>query len=301
MASKNEKLVSVVVPVYNEEENIEELYKRVSTVLDQSGIRFELILVDDGSSDNSLSIIKKLNSNDNRVKYISLSRNFGHEVAITAGLYYTHGDCVVIIDADLQDPPQLIIDLIEKWREGYDVVYARRTKRIGDSFLKKMGAFLFYRVLNLISELSLPYDTGNFRLLDQKVVEAFRMFHEKRRFFRGLVAWLGFKQTSVSYTRVPRFKGHSKYSLLKILALSFDAIFGFSFLPVRLIFILSLFLFFIGFFKHELLCILTALILLSLGIIGEYIARIYQEVQRRPLFIIKETNIDKKSLSHTEF
>ena len=300
---------SIIAPIYNELENIPELYPRVRDVLDQTGEPWELILVDDGSTDGSTDVIRTLAENDDRVKPIIFARNFGHQIAVTAGLDYSRGEAVVIIDADLQDPPEVILDLIEKWREGYEVVYAVRGEREGESWFKKTTASLFYRVIYRITDVNIPLDTGDFRLMDRKVVNVMNQMRERHRFLRGMSSWVGFKQIGVTYKRKARFAGETKYPFKKMLKLALNAITSFSYFPLQMAT-------YIGFITAGLsviaipVVILLRLItgttlegqattliivlflggvqLISLGIIGEYIGRIYDEAKGRPLYIVSE-------------
>ncbi len=301
---------SIVAPAFNEEEVLPEFYRRVREVMDKLGEPWELILVNDGSRDNTLAIMKQLHEQDPRVKVISFSRNFGHQLAITAGLDYAEGDAVVIIDADLQDPPEVIPQLIEKWREGYDVVYAVRKERKGESKFKEWTAKLFYRLIYRITDVDIPKDTGDFRLMDRKVVQTLRTMRERNRFMRGLSVWVGFKQTGVFYVREPRFAGETKYPLRKMLKFALDAITSFSYVPLQLatyvgfvIAGISLIGMIIAVYLRlatgrALLGQATTLVavlflggiqLIFLGIIGEYLGRIYDEVKARPLYVVAET------------
>lgn len=298
---------SIVVPIWNEEQVIPELYKRVVDTMQITGETWELICVNDGSRDNSLALLLALRDSDPRVKVIDFSRNFGHQVAITAGADFAEGDAVVVMDADLQDPPDVVLRMIDKWREGWEVVYAQRTKREGETFFKLWTASAFYRLLRRITDINIPVDTGDFRLMDRKVVLVMRKLREKHRFMRGLSSWVGFKQTGVEYERAERYAGETKYPLRKMLRLAIAAITSFSFLPLQLAtyagFILA---------GVSLLGILLAIILrlsgvtalagqattlvavlflggiqlIFLGIIGEYIGRIYDEAKDRPLYIV---------------
>ena len=300
---------SIIAPIFNELENIPELYPRVRDVMDQTGEPWELILVDDGSTDGSTDVIRTLAENDERVKPVIFARNFGHQIAVTAGLDYSRGDAVIIIDADLQDPPEVILDLIEKWREGYEVVYAVRGEREGESWFKKTTASLFYRVIFRITDVNIPLDTGDFRLMDRKVVNIMNQMRERHRFLRGMSSWVGFKQIGVTYKRKARFAGETKYPFSKMLKLALNAITSFSYFPLQLAT-------YIGFITAGLsviaipIVILLRLItgttlegqattliivlflggvqLISLGIIGEYIGRIYDEAKGRPLYIVSE-------------
>jgi len=309
MAAGEHPVVSVVAPVYNEEAILEELYRRLSAVLDGAGESWELVLVNDGSRDRSGQIMRELHARDPRVKVVDFARNFGHQIAITAGADYAQGDAVVIIDADLQDPPDVILDLLVKWREGYQVVYAVRAERKGETWFKEFTARLFYRIIYRITEIDIPVDTGDFRLMDRKAVEALKGIREKHRFMRGLSVWVGFRQTGVKYVRAERYAGETKYPLKKMLKFALDGITSFSYLPLQLAT-------YVGFLAAGLsiLGIIAAIILrlsgsqafygqastlvsvlflggvqlISLGIIGEYLGRIYDEVKGRPLYIVSQ-------------
>jgi len=301
---------SVVIPVYNEEEVLPETYRRMKQVMSSTRGSYELIFVNDGSRDKSREILESFARGDEAVKLINFSRNFGHQVAITAGLDYAEGQAVIVIDADLQDPPEVILTMIEKWEEGYEVVYGKRVKREGESFFKKITASFFYRLLKKFTTIDIPVDTGDFRLMDKKVVDALRLFREKNRFMRGLVSWVGFRQTSVEYVREKRWAGETKYSLRKMLKLAWDGITSFSDKPLKIatyagipLSLFSLVLFLIVLFQYlggksafpatSLISILNLLvggiILIALGIMGEYIGRIYEEVKGRPLYIVEST------------
>jgi polyisoprenyl-phosphate glycosyltransferase len=302
--------ISIVVPVFNEEESLYSLYCRIKNVLSHiDGFSSEIILVNDGSVDSSLGIIRELHVGDHDVKYISFSRNFGHEYATTAGFDKAEGDCIVLIDADLQDPPEVIPEMIEKWKEGYQVVYAKRIKRQGEHFIKKQTSFLFYRFINLIADRKMPLDTGDFRLIDRKVLLAFRRMGDYNRMVRGMVAWLGFKQVGIEYEREERKRGNTKYNFFKLLWLAFDAMTSFSIIPLRfamgfgffvmLMSILSIIMvsyqkFFLrtnipGYlFLTVSMFFLSGIQLFILGIMGEYLGKIYLQTQHRPLYIIDE-------------
>ncbi len=301
---------SIVAPAYNEEEVLPEFYRRVRDVMDALGEPWELILINDGSRDNTLAVMRELHEKDPRVKIISFSRNFGHQLAITAGLDYAQGNAVVIIDADLQDPPEVIPELIEKWREGYDVVYAVRKERRGESWFKEWTAKLFYRLIYRITDVDIPKDTGDFRLMDRKVVETLRTLRERNRFMRGLSVWVGFKQTGVYYVREPRFAGETKYPFRKMLKFALDAITSFSYVPLQLATYFGFAIAGVSMVGMVVVVILrlttgrallgqaTTLVavlflggiqLIFLGIIGEYLGRIYDEVKARPLYIVAET------------
>ncbi|GIP36163.1 glycosyltransferase family 2 protein [Paenibacillus sp. J2TS4] len=301
---------SVVVPMYNEEAVILKTYLRLKGVMDGIGEPYEFVFVNDGSRDRSAEIVKELGQSDANVRLIDFSRNFGHQVAISAGMDYAQGRAVIVIDADLQDPPEVIPDMIRKWKEGYDVIYGKRLKRKGETAFKKGTALIFYRLLRSLTSVEIPVDTGDFRLLDRKVCDVMSGLKEKNRFIRGMVSWVGFNQTSVEYIREERAAGETKYPLKKMIRFAVDAITSFSYKPLKLAtyigFVLSLSSFF------YLLVVLyqrlftnstepgwasiiainlffNGIVLLMLGVIGEYIGRIYDESKNRPLYIIKET------------
>ena len=300
---------TVIAPIYNELENIPELYPRIRDVMDQTNEPWELILIDDGSTDGSTQVIRKLAENDERVRPVIFARNFGHQIAVTAGVDYSRGDAVVIIDADLQDPPEVILDLIEKWREGYDVVYAVRETREGESWFKKTTAALFYRLIRAITNVDIPLDTGDFRLMDRKVVSVMVKMREKHRFLRGMSSWVGFNQIGVNYKRKPRYAGETKYPFKKMLQFAMNAITSFSYFPLQLATFIGFVAAGLSVLAIPVVAILrlitgTALLgqattliivlflggvqLISLGIIGEYIGRIYDEAKDRPLYVVAE-------------
>ncbi len=302
-------LISVVVPVYNEAEGIREFHSRCSAAMKAiEGVDYELVYVDDGSKDGSYDILKEFTA-DPRVRVVKFSRNFGHQIAITAGLDYASGDAVVFIDADLQDPPEVIAKMIEKWREGYDVVYGQRTRRPGETAFKLATASAFYRVLRNLASIDIPVDAGDFRLLSRRVADQLRGMREKDRFIRGLVSWVGFKQTFVLYERAERFAGVSKYPLRKMLKFAFDGLTSFSTAPLRVAMWLGYatsllaFLYLAAVFVQFLLgvtiegwaTIMVATLfiggvqLLCLGILGEYLGRIFNEVKPRPVYIVEES------------
>ncbi|MBI4772068.1 MAG: glycosyltransferase family 2 protein, partial [Chloroflexi bacterium] len=225
---------SIVAPVYNEAAGLEEFYHRVAGVMDLAGEPWELLLVNDGSRDHSLEVMRRLRAADPRVRIVDLARNFGHEIAVTAGLDHSRGQVVIMMDADLQDPPELIPDLIARWKEGYEVAYAQRVQREGETWFKLLTARLFYRLISRITDVNIPMDTGNFRLLDRAVVDALGQMHERHRFFRGMSAWVGFRQIGVPYRRAPRFAGETHYPLGKMVRLAMNAITGFSYFPLQL-------------------------------------------------------------------
>ena len=301
---------SIIIPVFNENEVVNETYSRLKKILDSTGEEYELVFINDGSKDQTAEIISKLCGKDKKVKLIDFSRNFGHQIAISAGLDYANGDAVVIIDADLQDPPEVILEMIKKWKEGYEVVYGKRIKRKGESLFKRLTAFLFYRLLKSLTSYEIPLDTGDFRLMDKKVCQSMRKLTERSRFMRGLVSWVGFKQTYVEYVREERFAGITKYPFKKMFKFALDAIASFSYKPLRLAsylgFIVSLFSFlymlnviYLKLFTKETIVGWTStlainlffngVMLIILGIIGEYIGRIYEETKNRPLYIVRNT------------
>jgi len=300
---------SIIAPIYNEFENLPELYRRVREVLDTTGQSWELILVDDGSTDGSTQLIRQLAANDPTVRPVIFARNFGHQIAVTAGLDYSRGKAVVIIDADLQDPPEVILELAKKWQEGYEVVYAVRAEREGESWFKLFTASLFYRLIYRITDVKIPLDTGDFRLIDRSVVNVINSMREKHRFLRGMGAWVGFKQIGVEYRRAARHAGETKYPFNKMLKLALNAITGFSYFPLQVatyfgfisasIAILAIPLVIIerltgsqAFYGQATTLIAVLFFggvqLISLGILGEYIGRIYDEVKGRPLYIVRE-------------
>ncbi len=301
---------SIVIPVYNEEVVLCQTYQRLKQVMDTTRESYELIFVNDGSSDHTLEMIKSIRAQDEDVKLISFSRNFGHQIAITAGMDYASGAAVVVIDADLQDPPELILKMIAKWKEGYNVVYAKRTKRKGETWFKKLTARLFYRILSASTDLDIPTDTGDFRLLDRRVCEELKRLPEKNRYVRGLVSWVGFKQTAVEYERDERLAGESKYPLKKMIKLSLDGITSFSYKPIKLatyagsIIISSgltylVVLLLLKIFSKSAIAgwnlvlamqlVLSGVLLTMMGVTGEYIGRIYDETRNRPLYIVSES------------
>lgn len=306
---------SVVVPVYNEELVIRETYKRLKSVMDGLNEPYELIFVNDGSRDATAAIAKGICEEDRNVKFISFSRNFGHQVAITAGMDYSRGEAVVVIDADLQDPPEVITEMLKKWKEGYDVVFGQRIKRQGETFFKKLTAKLFYRFLKSMTDVDIPVDTGDFRLIDRKVCDALKSVNERNRYVRGIISWLGFRHTGVQFVREKRFAGETKYPFRKMVRFAFDAIASFSYKPLKLASYSGVTISFLSFLY--LLVVLyqrlftgstiagwasilavslffNGIILVMLGIIGGYIGRIYDEVKGRPLYIVRDAvNFDR--------
>ena len=305
----NKLTYSVVAPVFNEIDCLDEFYKVVFEVMSSTNEPWELILVDDGSIDGSTEKIRQLAENDEHVRPVIFARNFGHQIAVTAGLDYSRGDAVIIIDADLQDPPEVMLELIAKWKEGYEVVYAVRRKREGESWFKLFTASLFYRIIYRITDVKIPLDAGDFRLLDRKIVDIMGQMRERHRFLRGMTAWIGFRQIGVEYDRKERFAGTTKYSFRKMLKLALNAITSFSYFPLQLAAYLGfistgisiiaiLVVIYLWLTQKDLLlgqaAILIAVLflggvqLITLGILGEYIGRIYDEAKVRPLYIVSE-------------
>jgi polyisoprenyl-phosphate glycosyltransferase len=303
---------SIVIPVYNEEDTLPELYRRLKAVMDSIDGQVELILVNDGSRDRSLEIIRDLHQLDPRVCYLSLARNFGHQVAVTAGLNFVRGQVVIVLDADLQDPPELIPAMIEKWRQGYQVVYAQRTQRRREKWLKRFTAYTFYRVLRHLADIEIPTDTGDFCLMDRQIVDLLNSIPERNRYIRGLRAWVGFRQIAIQFERDPRFAGDVKYTFHKSLALAINSIVSFSKVPLRLATYVGL----IAAAAAILMALLVlywritaptspitgfatilsanfflgAVQMVCIGILGEYVGRIYEEVKGRPLYTLAEVN-----------
>ncbi len=303
-------VVSVVLPVYNEEEVLPETLRRLTAALESVGEPFEVVVVNDGSRDGTMRIVREVCAADPRFKLVSFSRNFGHQTAITAGMDHSSGQAIVVIDADLQDPPEVIAELVSRWREGYEVVYARRIERKGETAFKRRTARLYYRLLRGLTTVDIPVDTGDFRLIDAKVRDALLAVPEHNRYVRGLVSWLGFRQTFVPYVREKRFAGVTKYPLRKMIRLAADGITSFSYKPLKagiaigvalsvfaLLFALFIFVSRLaGWVFMEpgwasLMCVMLfffGVVLIMLGVIGEYIARIFEEVKGRPLYIVSE-------------
>ncbi len=301
---------SLIIPVFNEEKSIPELYQRMGQVMDSLGETVELILVNDGSSDRTLEMLRELQTQDSRICYLSFARNFGHQVAVSAGLNYARGQVVVILDADLQDPPELIPELIDKWRLGYQVVYAQRTRRHKEKWSKRLPAYVFYRVLKQLADVDIPTDTGDFCLLDRLVVDVLNEMPERDRYLRGLRSWVGFRQTAVYYERDPRFAGEVKYTFGKSLGLAVNGLVSFSRVPLRLSTYVGLLASIAAVFMGILILywrlqipgspltgfatimigifFLGAVQLVSIGILGEYVGRIYEQVKGRPLYILSE-------------
>jgi polyisoprenyl-phosphate glycosyltransferase len=301
---------SLVIPVYNETANIPELYRRLSAVMDQLHVPGEIIFVNDGSSDRTLDSLRDLYQQDQRVGYVSLARNFGHQIAVTAGLQHTRGRAVMVLDADLQDPPELIPEMLKLWQDGYQVIYAQRTRRHRETWFKKICAYLFYRLLQLLADVDIPTDTGDFCLMDRQVVDLLNAMPERNRYLRGLRSWVGFRQTALLFDREPRFAGDVKYTFTKSLTLALNGLASFSQVPLRLSIYLGLFSAFLSIVMAGLVLywrlatprsplngtatiaiaifFLGAVQLFSIGILGEYIGRIYEEVKPRPLYTVAE-------------
>ena len=307
--------ISIVVPLYNEEKNIRLMHDRLVSSILKITSNFEIIYVNDGSNDNSFLELLKLSNEDERVKYINFSRNFGHQIAVTAGLDYSKGAAVVIIDGDLQDPPEVIPEMYALYKEGFEVVYGQRLIRKGESFLKKITAKYFYRILKKITNINIPVDTGDFRLIDRKIVNDLKNMPEQNKFLRGQIAWLGYRQTSIFFERDERKFGETGYPFSKMLKFALDGITGFSDVPLQFVTKTGIFISFISFlvilyaiFSHFILqrtitgwtsLIISSMFiggvqLISVGIIGEYISRINKNVQNRPLYIVSETNVENK-------
>ncbi len=302
--------ISVVVPLYNEELNIDYLFERLLSVLSRLDTRYEIVCVNDGSKDNTIGCLIEHHHQNPKIKVVNLSRNYGKEIALSAGLDYANGNAVIPIDADLQDPPELIAELVEKWREGYDVVYATRRSRQGESWVKRFTANVFYRTIDSLSQVPIPRNTGDFRLLDRRVVDALKQMPERNRFMKGLFAWVGFKQTSVIYDRPPRYKGETKWNYWKLWNFAIDGITSFSFLPLKVWSYVGLLVSIPSLFYASFLVIRTLVFgidipgyasimvavlflggvqLVSLGVLGEYLGRVYEEVKGRPLYLVRES------------
>lgn len=301
---------SFVIPVHNEEQNLPELVRRLAAVGDRLDAPCEFILIDDGSRDRTLPLLREIHQRDPRFCYLSFARNFGHQLAVTAGLNHARGEVITVMDGDLQDPPELVLDMIEQWRAGYQVVYAQRTKRHQEHWLKRLYAYLFYRILQRLANVDIPTDTGDFCLMDRQVLNVLNGMPERNRYLRGLRAWIGFKQTAVQFERHSRFAGDRQYTFKKSLSLALNGLFSFSRVPLRLAtytgilaaflsLIMAALVFYWRFFGpgSPLTGYATILIavfffgavqLVSIGILGEYIGRIYEEVKGRPLYVLAE-------------
>jgi glycosyltransferase involved in cell wall biosynthesis len=305
--------LSIIIPIFNEEDNIRILQNRLAMVAEKMNVSFELVFVNDGSCDNSGLIIKELAQSDNRIKYIYFSRNFGHQVAVTAGMDVAKGDAVVIIDADLQDPPELISELYAKMKEGYQVVYAKRNQHEGVSFWKKLTAKLFYRILKRITSINIPVDTGDFRIMDRKVVEVLKSMPEKNKFLRGQIAWIGFNQTFVEYGRSERNAGKTGYTYRKMFHFAMDGITSFSNFPLKVAsvlgfavsgisFVIMMYALYVRFVAGHYVEGWTSLMisilflggiqLICVGLIGEYLSRVSDNVRDRPLYVVADSNIN---------
>lgn len=305
--------ISIVVPMYNESENVFAFYEKVVNVLEKLCLPFEIVCVNDGSKDNTLELLLMLREKDPRIIVIDFSRNFGKEIALSAGIDFASGEAIIPIDADLQDPPELIPELVSKWREGYDVVYATRTQREGETFLKKFTSHVFYRIIRLLTRFDIPKDTGDFRLMDKRVVKSLKRLREQHRFMKGLFSWVGFKQISVPYQREPRFAGKTKWNYWKLWNFALEGITSFSYAPLQFAtyfgLIVALFSFIYGTFLliktlfygnpvpgypslMVVILFLGGVQLLTIGIIGEYIGRTYNESKRRPLYIVREAYVN---------
>ena len=313
----SEQLLTIIVPVYNEEEVLPEFHRRLAGVLDGLAMKSEIIYVNDGSVDGSVNQMRKLKAEDGRVAMIDLSRNFGKEIAMTAGLDHSHGDAVVVIDADLQDPPELIPDMIEHWQSGYDVVYAQRTSRAGESAFKKTTAHVFYRVMQQLSRVSIPPDAGDFRLLSRRAVDALSGLREQHRFMKGLFAWIGYPQKAIPYERDARYDGKTKWSYVSLWNFAIEGITSFSTLPLKVATYLGVLTAFSAFIFGMFIVVKTIFFgnpvpgypsllvvvlflggiqLMALGVIGEYLGRMFDETKGRPLYLIKDyqaSNINK--------
>jgi len=297
---------SIVLPIFNEQDNIPLLYQRLTVVMNKITNNYEMIFVDDCSSDNSFKLLQNLHVKDSRVKILKFTKNNGHQIAVTSGLEYATGKAIIIMDADLQDPPELIPQFIKKHDEGYEIVYAQREKRDGDSIFKKLTAYLFYRIMKYLVNIDIPIDVGDFRLIDRKVANSLNSMHERNKFLRGLISWTGYKQIGIKFVRDARNSGETKYTVTKMLKLAFDGICSFSNIPLRFATILGITISFLSFllgvwalyinYTKDVALGWTSLIisiwfiggaqLLTMGIIGEYIGRIYDEVKMRPLYIL---------------
>ena len=314
------ELISIVVPMYFEEEVAQECYNRLVNVMQQNNLNYEMIFVNDGSTDRTMDILTEIADKDPNVKIINFARNFGHQIAVTAGIDYAKGDAIVIIDADLQDPPELIPVLVDKWNEGFEVVYAKRKSRKGETWFKLLTAKYFYKVLNYLSDIEIPKDTGDFRIIDRKVADVFSKMSERNRFVRGMMSWIGFRQTFVEYERDERFAGETKYPLKKMIKFASDGVIAFSTKPLRIVMTLGIFSVIISMlvlmysltvkiFGENIqpgwtsimvaITFFSGIQLLGLGIVGQYIARIYDESKNRPIYIVKElVNIDRSNPHH---
>lgn len=301
--------LSIIVPVYNDSENILPFYERTLGVLDKTGLTFEFIYINDGSKDDSLEVMTALHNKDARVKVVGLSRNYGKEIAMTAGIDYSRGDGVIPMDVDLQDPPELIPELITKWREGFDVVYATRVARHGEGPFKKFTAWAFYKLINKLSRTAIPQNTGDFRLLDRKVVRALGKLREQHRFMKGLFSWVGFRQTGIPYQRERRFAGRTKWNYWKLFDFAIEGITSFSYVPLKMASFMGMLVALISFIYGTFLVIRTltqgsdvpgyastmvvilflgGVQLIAIGVNGEYLGRIYDESKNRSLYFVRD-------------
>lgn len=311
------KKISIVLPVYFEEKVVNTTYSRVKDVLSKISYDYEIIFVNDGSGDQTLKFLKEIACGDKTVKIISFSRNFGHQIAVTAGIDAATGDAVIIMDADLQDPPELIIEMLKKWEQGYEVVYGKRKRRYGEPFLRKTAFLIFYRLLNKLTDIKIPLDTGDFRLIDKKIKNDLLRMREKNRFVRGIISWLGYRQTFIEYERPGRYAGETKYPFKKLLKLALDGITSFSVYPLKIalnigffsiiialvlfIYAMASYIFFPKITPAGWTSVLISIIffggvqLFTIGIIGEYIGRIFEESKNRPIYIVDEKiNFEEK-------
>ncbi len=304
------KQISLIVPCFNEQDSIRFFVEKVEEIfLQLPNYSYEIVFINDGSKDRTKEVILDLSNINKKIKLVDLARNFGKEIALAAGLDYCSGNAVIPMDVDMQDPPEVIIDFINKWEEGYDVVYGIREERVGDTFLKKLTAFLFYRVINLLSDTKIPKDTGDFRLMDKKVVEVLKQMKERHRFMKGIFAWVGFNQIGIPYVRKPRVSGQSKFNFIKLSALALEGITSFSVRPLKLASFFGFFTSVIAFIYGSYIIIrslingsdvpgypsliviilfLGGIQLISIGLLGEYIGRIYNETKERPLYIVNQ-------------
>ena len=302
-------MLSIIIPAYNEEEVLDEFYRRITSVLDKNSLPYELVFINDGSRDNTLNLLERLNSQDERVVIIDLSRNFGKEIAVSAGIDFARGDAVIIIDADLQDPPELIPELVKQWQNGYDNVYARRTSREGESTLKKTTSYLFYRFIRAMTHIDIPIDTGDFRLLSRRAVDALKQLPERNRFMKGLYSWIGYSAIAVDYRRDPRYAGETKWNYWKLWNFALEGIASFTEIPLKLASYVGGFIAFIAFFYGIYIIIDTAVFgndvagypslivtilflggiqLIFIGILGEYLGRAFSEIKQRPLYLVNK-------------
>ena len=309
------KKVSILIPAYNEEEVLYTLYDRLENVINKlNNYEFEVLLINDGSKDNTLNILRELRKRDKRMCYINLSRNYGKETAMIAGLDYVTGDCCIILDADLQDPPELIEEMLKYWEQGYDDVYAKRKSRAGESFMKKFTSSLFYKILQKSTRIPIKKDTGDFRLLDRRCVDAIRKFRESERYTKGMFSWIGFNKKEILFDRDPRVAGSTKWNYWKLIDLAIEGITSFTTKPLRISSFLGVIISFCAFVYIVIIIARTLIMgeavkgypslmavilflggvqLLSLGIIGEYIGRVFNETKRRPLYFVEEYNGEK--------